>query len=114
MPEEVAGFSVPDARAIHKAVLQRKSIQQPVDFAFEQFDGWFLAFTTDGATARSGSSLGSGTADLKAVDDTNAIVDLSREVTFYNWSATAIGANKYIWLMRYGPRFVVISEECTE
>jgi len=113
MSDQVAGFSVADATEIKRRTLvEGASATQPLQF--EQFDGWFLAFTTAGATARSGSTLGSGTADLKAVDNTNAIVDLSREVTFYNWSATAIGANKYIWLMRYGPRFVVISEECTE
>lgn len=113
MPDQVAGFSVPDAIEIKRRTLQ-EGVGTATQFQFEQFDGWFLAFTTAGATARSGSTLGSGTADLKAVDNTNAIVDLSREVTFYNWSATAIGSNKYIWLMRYGPRFVVISEECTE
>lgn len=109
MSREVAGFSVSDAKAIHKAVLQRKSVPQSVDLSFEQTDGWFLAFTTGGASARSGSTLGSGTADLKYVDDTNAIVNLGLNVTFYNYESATVAANTYIWLHRYGPRFVVTS-----
>lgn len=112
MAEEVAGFSVADAKEI-----KRRTLTNGFDNAFppqaEQTDGWFLAFTTGGASARSGSTLGSGTADLKYVDDTNAIVNLGLNVTFYNWSEVAVGANKHIWLMRFGPRFMIVSEECT-
>jgi hypothetical protein len=74
-----------------------------------------LAYTTAGATARSGATLGTGTATSRWIDasgSTRSINSTTDSITFYNLAATAVGTNKYILLCRLGADWICIWEEC--
>jgi hypothetical protein len=71
-----------------------------------------LAYTTGGATARSGTTCGSGTATLQNISDAGAISTASENITFYNWVTSAVGTNRYILVQLCGPVWVVVAEEC--
>lgn len=74
-----------------------------------------LAYTTSSGSARSGATLGSGTADLKRIDASNDVVAFSpvQSVTFYNLAASVVASGVYIMLLRWGNKWVVVWEECT-
>ena len=75
-----------------------------------------LAFTTAGATARSGTTLGTGTATSRWIDasgSTRTINSTTDAITFYNLAATTVGTNKYILLCRLGADWICIWEECS-
>jgi len=74
-----------------------------------------LAYTTGGATARSGTTCGTGTATIRyltASGSTRTITTTSETVTFYNVSEVAVGVNRYIMLLRFGGDLICNWEEC--
>ena len=71
-----------------------------------------FAYTTGGATARSGSTVGTGTAAVKYLDG-NSITDAGYNVDFKNVAGDPVGTGKYVLLLRLGGDFVCVWEECT-
>jgi hypothetical protein len=74
-----------------------------------------LAFTTGGATARSGTTLGKGTATFRWLSEsgTDRVINTtSEEISFFNVAAEAVGTAKYILLCRIGADWICIWEEC--
>tara|TARA_R110000868_G_scaffold84519_10_gene238242 strand:- start:3738 stop:4493 length:756 start_codon:yes stop_codon:yes gene_type:complete len=76
-----------------------------------------LAYTTGGATARSGTTLGKGTATMRylAVSGTDRVLTATTDtapIAFYNLAATSVGANKYLMLLRFGDILLANWEEC--
>jgi hypothetical protein len=74
-----------------------------------------LAYTTAGATARSGTTLGTGTATSRWIDasgSTRNINSTTDAITFYNLATTTVGTNKYILLCRLGADWICIWEQC--
>jgi len=76
-----------------------------------------LAYTTGGATARIGTTLGKGTATMRylAVSGADRVLTATTDtaaIDFYNLATVAVGTNKYIMLLRFGDVLVVNWEEC--
>lgn len=74
-----------------------------------------LAYTTAGATARSGTTLGTGTAThrwIAASGTTRTINSTTDEIPFYNVASATVGTNKYVLLCRVGEDWICIWEEC--
>ena len=76
-----------------------------------------LAYTTGGATARSGTTLGKGTATMRylAVSGTDRVLTATTDtaaVTFFNLAASVVGTNRYVMLLRFGADLVCVWEEC--
>lgn len=74
-----------------------------------------LAYTTGGATARSGTTLGKGTATSRWLSEsgTNRVIQTTTdEIEFFNVAADTVGTNKYILLCRVGADWICIWEEC--
>ena len=69
---------------------------------------------SSGISARSGSTLGSGTVTIYTRNDSNTLVATTREETCYNISGTAVDADAWIVIGREFTRrdFVVIVESC--
>jgi hypothetical protein len=77
-----------------------------------------LAYTTGGATARSGTTLGKGTATMRylAVSGTDRVLTATTDtaaIDFYNLAATTVGVNRYIMLLRFGADLICVWEECS-
>jgi len=74
-----------------------------------------IAYTTAGVTARSGTTVGTGTARIKKLVS-NVITDLSPtlDVTVKNMSTTAVASAKYIQLKKesYSGIWIVDWEQC--
>lgn len=104
------GFSKPDAESLlsfiggSEVVIPERTPRGD--------SGIRLAYTTGGATARTGTTCGSGTATLQDIDDTGEIATASEDITFYNWVSTTVGSNRYILVQPCGPVWVVVAEEC--
>jgi hypothetical protein len=104
------GFSKPDAESIlgliggNEIVIPERNPRGDSEIR--------LAYTTAGATARSGTTCGSGTATLQNISDVGVIASASQNITFYNWVATAVGTNRYILVKPCGPVWVIVAEEC--
>lgn len=79
--------------------------------------GAYVGITTSTITARSGTTLGSGTVKIQSVNGTTTS-DLGGgtpiSVTAYNISASTntIASGKYVILMRIGGRYFIITAEC--
>lgn len=111
--EELAVFGKMTATRLLQGSLNTSEGALPSDISqSSQSDGWLLAYTTGGVTARSGTTTGTGTAALKYINDSGAIQDLGISVTVRNWSAKSVGTNRYIWLNRSGPQYIVVNVEC--
>lgn len=111
--EEIAAFTPPVADAL-LALLPSNGIAGAKQSVLSSSDttNIFLAFTTGGATARSGSTCGTGTATLYEIDDSNALASVGNTFDFVNLAQAAVGANKYILLARVSGKLVCIWEEC--
>jgi hypothetical protein len=111
----VYGFNKPDADQI----LRQAGLQRPVPSEQSTYDATALmvGYTSAGATARSGTTLGKGTFVLywPKVSGTDRILTASTNttaVTVYNLSTTAVAATKYIMVLRWGDIWVCNWEEC--
>lgn len=74
-----------------------------------------IAYTSGGATARSGSTLGKGTATKRWLSDsgTDRILNTTtEEISFFNLAVDAVAAFKYVILARVGADWICIWEEC--
>lgn len=71
-----------------------------------------LAYTTGGATARTGTTCGTGEATLQNISTAGAITSASETIDFQNWVGTAVGSNRYILVQECGPVWVVVAEDC--
>lgn len=77
-------------------------------------DGGPLAYTSSGITARSGTTLGTGTATIQNIDAGSLVAsaDPAADVDVVNFSGTAIDAGKYVMLTQYQGYYVVTAVEC--
>ena len=76
-----------------------------------------LAYTTAGATARSGTTLGKGTATMQylAVSGTNRVLTATTDTAakdFFNLSTSTVGTNRYLMLLRFGDVLLANWEDC--
>jgi hypothetical protein len=74
-----------------------------------------LAYTTAGATARSGTTLGKGTATLRWLNASGAdrtIQTTTDAVDYFNLASEAVGTARYILLCRLGADWICVWEEC--
>lgn len=111
----VYGFDRADADELVKSLGNRQVSKNPQDV----YDATALkvGYTSAGATARSGTTLGKGLFKMywPAVSGANRILTASADttdVTVYNLSTTAVAATKYIMCLRWGDIWVCNWEEC--
>lgn len=112
--EDLVAFSRPDADEIIRKVLGSNFVGLGENRTTDD-TSLLIAYTTGGATARSGTTLGTGTASKVYTADSGATRTVSTSsdtVTFYNLAATAVGTNKYIKLIRSGMTWYIFWEEC--
>ena len=111
---EVYGGSKPDMEALIRLIGKTPQTNKPFDT--DQATRLIIAYTTAGATARSGTTLGKGTAVpyYLAVSGADLILTTTGEsaLDFYNLSTTAVGATKYLMLLQLGAVFLANWEEC--
>jgi hypothetical protein len=111
----VYGFDKPDSEALIGMLGTRAVSKNPQDL----YDATrlVLAYTAAGATARSGTTLGKGTATLQylAVSGTDRVITASTDtdpVTYYNLAASVVDPTKYLMLLRCGDVLLANWEEC--
>jgi hypothetical protein len=112
MAKQVAAFKPSTADELIKLLEFNRIGQREFQPTFDDTTNIYLAFTTGGATARSGSTCGTGTATLYEIDDSNALTSVGNTLEFLNLATSAVGTNKYILLARVSCRLVCIWEEC--
>jgi hypothetical protein len=113
--DEIVGFGRDDADEIIRKVFQNKTFSGFPGPPTENETSLVLAYTASGATARSGTTLGTGTATrryLSGAAATRTITSSSDSVTFYNVAASAVSGGKYIMLLRLGATWLCVWEEC--
>ena len=115
MADEVFGFNSGDCDALLKMI---GKTPQP-STAFDTDDGTrlVLAYTTAGATGRSGTTLGKGTATMRylAVSGTDRVLTATADtasIDFYNLSTLSVGINRYLMLLRFGDVLLANWEDC--
>jgi hypothetical protein len=113
--EEVFGFNSGDTDALLRLIGKTPQPLGPIDI--DDSTRLVLAYTTGGATARSGTTLGKGTATMRylAVSGTDRVLTATTDtaaITFYNLAATTVGVNRYIMLLRFGADLICVWEEC--
>lgn len=109
----VFGFSEPVADALVSSLGPKAFVSKYNDES--DATRLVLAYTTGGATARSGTTCGTGTATIRylaASGSTRTITTTSDTVTFYNISEMAVGVNRYIMLLRLGGDLLANWEDC--
>ena len=97
MAEEVFGFNSGDTDALLRMIGKTPQPLGPTET--DDSTRLVLAYTTGGATARSGTTLGKGTATMRylAVSGTDRILTATVDtaaVTFYNLASSAVGINR--------------------
>jgi len=70
------------------------------------------AKTTGTISARSGTTSGSGTADIWTRSGTTLSVTSVTGVTVYNQYNSSVASGKYIWISRVDDGYELISSEC--
>lgn len=113
MGEEVVGFERPVAEEILRQMGLTTVTTNPHDTG--DATRLVLAYTTAGATARVGTTLGKGTATLRylVASGTDRIITTSTDsYSFFNLSTVAVASAKYIMLLRYGDVFLCNWEDC--
>lgn len=114
MAEEVYGFNSGDCDAVLKLI---GKTPQP-STQFDRFDATrlVLAYTSAGATARSGMTLGKGTAVAYYLDVSGSDLVLTSSETdpinYYNLASSEVGTNKFLMLLRYGDKLLANWEDC--
>lgn len=109
---DLVAFNRPDADQLIKLIGVAGSTPRQGKVDLYDATRLVLAYTSGGATARSGSTVGTGTADVKYLSGTS-ITDASSSVTFYNLAADPVGSSRYVLLLRLGNKFICVWEECT-
>lgn len=115
MAEEVFGANSHDMDALLRLIGRTPQYQSE----FEPYDATrlVLAYTTGGATARSGTTLGKGTATLRYLlkSGTDRIITATTDTTemdYYNLASSVVGINRYLMLLRFGDVLLANWEEC--
>ena len=73
----------------------------------------FAGLTSGAISARSGSTPGTGTVELYALDTSNNLADQNTSLPVFNFSSGAIASGKYCWIEEdLDNHFWVISAEC--
>jgi hypothetical protein len=116
MQEEVFGMSGADMDATLRLI--GKTPIPSVAIASDDSTRLVIAYTSAGATARSGTTLGYGTCTLRYLADSGTdrvltATTYTDPVDFYNLSTSAVGATRYIMLLRLGNDYICVWEECT-
>lgn len=112
--DDLVAFTRPDADEIIRKVLGSDFVGDGQNRTSDD-TSVLIAYTTGGATARSGTTLGTGTASKVYTNDsgdTRTVETSSDTVRFYNLASTAVGTNKYIKLIRSGLTWYCFWEEC--
>lgn len=109
MGEEVFGFNGSDSQGLLR-MLGGRTITTTEHDTYDA-TRLVLAYTSAGATARVGTTLGTGTATLRYIVS-GVLTTSSESYSFYNLSTGAVSAAKYIMLLRLGSDFVCVWEEC--
>ena len=115
MADDVFGFNTGDADELIRMI--GKTPQPLNKFDTDDSTRLVLAYTTGGATARSGTTLGKGTATMRYLSDSGTdrvltATTYTDPVDYYNLSASAVGTNRYIMLLRFGNDYLCVWEEC--
>lgn len=115
MAEEVFGTNSHDMDALLRLI--GRTPQPLTQFGTDDSTRLILAYTTGGATARSGTTLGKGTATMRYLNPsgTDRIITATTDTTaidFYNLASSVVGINRYIMLLRFGDVLVCNWEEC--
>ena len=84
---------------------------------FAECTRFVLAYTTGGATGRSGTTLGKGTATMRylAVSGADRILTATADSAskdFFNLSTSTVGTNRYLMLLRHGADLLANWEDC--
>ena len=115
MAEEVFGFNSADTDALLRLI---GKTPQP-SYATETDDSTrlVLAYTVGGATARSGTTLGKGTATMRylAVSGTDRVLTATVDtaaIDFFNLASSVVGTNRYLMLLRFGDVLLANWEDC--
>ncbi len=117
MAEEnvVYGFDKADSEALVGMLGTRAVSKNPQDL----YDATrlVLAYTAGGATARSGTTLGKGTATLRhlVASGDDRIITASADsapITYYNLAGSAVDSGRYIVLLRCGADLLCNWEDC--
>lgn len=118
MADEVIGFNERDADALVRLIDSSGDgggINKP-KLAFADFNSALLiAYATSGVSARSGTTLGTGTVAVKYLGYSGAsrvILDAGYTVSALNLSTGAVASGVYIIIARVGDAWIVIWEEC--
>jgi hypothetical protein len=115
MADEVYGFNSGDADDLLRSIGKTPQPNNPhVPYDATRL---VLAYTTGGATARSGTTLGKGTATMRylAVSGTDRVLTATADtapIDFYNLATEVVGTNRYIMLLRFGADLLANWEEC--
>lgn len=115
MAEEVFGFNSGDTDALLQLIGRAP---QPINGSdVTDATRLVLAYTTGGATARSGTTLGKGTATMRylAVSGTDRVLTATVDtasIDFFNLSTAAVGSAKYLMLLRFGDVLLANWEDC--
>lgn len=109
MAEEVFGYNASDSQGLLR-LLGGRTITTTEHDTYDA-TRLVIAYTTAGATARSGTTLGTGTATLRYIV-AGVLTTSSESYSFYNLSTGTIAATKYIMLLRLGSDWVCVWEEC--
>lgn len=115
MADEVYGMNSGDMDATLRLIGKTPQPYLPAD----SFDGTrlVLAYTTAGATGRSGTTLGKGTATMRylAVSGTDRVLTATTDtasIDFFNLSTLTVGINRYLMLLRFGDVLLANWEDC--
>lgn len=114
--EDVFGFTQQDAMALLR-LKKTKAAFTPDDQYVDDTTSIRVGYTSGGATARVGTTLGFGTMKIYYAAESGsdriltASVDTS-DLKFYNLSTSAVGTGKYIKVVLWGDIWVCNWEEC--
>jgi len=116
MSDEVYGLNSGDCDAVLKLIGKTPTAINAM--ALDDSTRLVIAYTASGATPRSGTTLGAGTAVMYYLADsgTDRVLTAATYTTaidFYNLSTVGVASGKYIMLLRLGNDYVCNWEDCT-
>ena len=110
--KEVVGFNKADANALLGLIGGSGTVINSIPQQLtNDATRLVIGFTVGGATGRSGTTAGSGTASVYYLDGAT-LTDAGYDVDYLNLAVDPVGTNKYILLLRLGAQFLCVWEEC--
>ena len=115
MADEVYGLNSGDCDAVLRMIGRTPAVSTLM--ASDDATRLVLAYTTAGATGRSGTTLGKGVCKMYYLADSGTdrvltAATYTTDVDFYNLSTSTVGTNRYIMLLRFGNDYVIVWEDC--